>query len=51
LGGVEVGQQTTRRPQRQGQLAEAQARQREAQQQLGRIQTLKNRGFASRTAR
>jgi len=31
------------------QLAEAQARQREAQQQLGRIQTLKNRGFATQS--
>ncbi|MGZ8345062.1 MAG: efflux RND transporter periplasmic adaptor subunit [Allosphingosinicella sp.] len=31
------------------QLAEAQARQREAQQQLGRIQTLKQRGFATQS--
>ncbi|HLL29949.1 MAG TPA: efflux RND transporter periplasmic adaptor subunit [Allosphingosinicella sp.] len=31
------------------QLAEAQARQREAQQQLGRIQTLKERGFATQS--
>jgi membrane fusion protein (multidrug efflux system) len=35
--------------QQAAQLAEAQARQREAQQQLGRIQTLKERGFATQS--
>jgi membrane fusion protein (multidrug efflux system) len=36
--------------QESAQLAEAQARQREAQQQLARIQTLKNRGFATQSS-
>jgi membrane fusion protein (multidrug efflux system) len=36
--------------QESAQLAEAQARQREAQQQLGRIQTLKQRGFATQSS-
>jgi len=36
--------------QESAQLAEAQARQREAQQQLARIQTLKRRGFATQSA-
>lgn len=36
--------------QESAQLAEAQARQREAQQQLGRIQTLRRRGFATQSA-
>ena len=37
------------RARRAAQLAEAQARQREAQQQLSRIQTLKQRGFATQS--
>ncbi|MEA3011329.1 MAG: rane fusion protein multidrug efflux system [Sphingomonadales bacterium] len=36
--------------QESAQLAEAQARQREAQQQLGRIETLKRRGFATQSS-
>ncbi|HEX8262875.1 MAG TPA: efflux transporter periplasmic adaptor subunit, partial [Allosphingosinicella sp.] len=36
--------------QESAQLAEAQARQREAQQQLARIQTLKRRGFATQSS-